>query len=509
MGYRIRGKDNRWKGKCIAYSVAPDVGKAARASISKAIEYIEKRTHLRFGAAFTSTTDCLAFEKSDRNWSELGRKRGEQRIELTNKASRDNVIHEIFHALGMAHEHQRPDRDKYITVIEDNIDSWLTRARDFNKKGKSFGNTYGPYDYRSRMHYKATAHGKKDAKGNKKTTIRPKKAGVTLGGSPTSLDLDCANGIVNGHFHCHPIEGGGGLDARIDTLQWKHDDYDKLRFFTTGEPGAPNQRVFSLVYRKRSRSGRVYVREVTGETGRGVLGPIRASYSWDGYFDSIEFYRSGNSTYMLRHREPEGYFLINRISSRGEVVTPRVQKKNWTSGYTQVRPFEVGGAPRLWIQKSGGDGRAAVHSIGPDGHLGGLLAEYHWSRGWTMAEFCAFANATYVLIYKRGTGRVEILRIKADGGYEIISKDTWSKGWSHARFFRTPNGQANLLTYKQGSGRIHLNRFLSNGELGARTYTGNWQSNWASFDITPPIQVLRPRKKMTTMPLLAMVRPDN
>ena len=59
------------------------------------------------------------------------------------------IIHEIFHALGRPHEHNRPDSDQYVYVDPE----W--------RKGEIPGyeiqekiDTYGiPYEYRSTMHY--------------------------------------------------------------------------------------------------------------------------------------------------------------------------------------------------------------------------------------------------------------------------------------------------------------------------------------------------------------------
>jgi len=68
------------------------------------------------------------------------------------------VMHEIGHSLGLYHEHSRPDRDNYVKIILHNV---LERARfNFNKQPHSRIDSLGtPYDYKSMMHYSATAFG--------------------------------------------------------------------------------------------------------------------------------------------------------------------------------------------------------------------------------------------------------------------------------------------------------------------------------------------------------------
>ena len=64
----------------------------------------------------------------------------------------DVIIHELGHCLGLVHEHQRPDRDLYVTIVWDKI-----------KEGKEFDfmimdnplyeEHLFKYDYNSIMHY--------------------------------------------------------------------------------------------------------------------------------------------------------------------------------------------------------------------------------------------------------------------------------------------------------------------------------------------------------------------
>lgn len=72
-----------------------------------------------------------------------------------NTAGVYTVAHELYHGLGFAHEHQRPDRDSFVKIISTNIDPKY--ASNFDKYPANISATFGAYDYDSMMHYPARA----------------------------------------------------------------------------------------------------------------------------------------------------------------------------------------------------------------------------------------------------------------------------------------------------------------------------------------------------------------
>lgn len=86
-------------------------------------------------------------------YSYLGRQGGAQNVSLPSTGRR-LVTHELFHALGVRHEHTRADRDSYIVVHWDNIKNDFRYAFE---KNSNYSGINGRYDYGSIMHYYSTA----------------------------------------------------------------------------------------------------------------------------------------------------------------------------------------------------------------------------------------------------------------------------------------------------------------------------------------------------------------
>lgn len=75
-------------------------------------------------------------------------------VHMSIYADKGSYIHELGHTLGLNHEQQRLDRDNYIIIHTENIESG--QQAQFMKIGKA----YGPFDFNSIMMYSSDAFSK-------------------------------------------------------------------------------------------------------------------------------------------------------------------------------------------------------------------------------------------------------------------------------------------------------------------------------------------------------------
>lgn len=70
------------------------------------------------------------------------------------------LVHELLHALGFKHEHQRPDRNLYVSILWNNIEQFGCGGGSCNGNFSVFnGQPIGPYDFESVMHYHRKSFG--------------------------------------------------------------------------------------------------------------------------------------------------------------------------------------------------------------------------------------------------------------------------------------------------------------------------------------------------------------
>jgi hypothetical protein len=87
----------------------------------------------------------------------VGREGGGQVVLIKDGCGVGSVSHEILHSLGFWHEQSRCDRDSYVEILYNNIQSGF--SSNFDKQCLGTANVF-PYDEGSIMHYSPYAFGK-------------------------------------------------------------------------------------------------------------------------------------------------------------------------------------------------------------------------------------------------------------------------------------------------------------------------------------------------------------
>ncbi|WP_442267647.1 M12 family metallopeptidase [Tenacibaculum sp. ZS6-P6] len=133
-----------WYGNTVYYVFDGNFSSYGRQVMSQAMQIISNQTRVRFQYG-TGNGNYIRVFTGQGNYSQLGMVGGRQDLSLQNMTI-GIAIHELGHALGLIHEHQRPDRDNYIYVDRN---AQMQNYYNFVKMGYA----YGAFDFSSIMLY--------------------------------------------------------------------------------------------------------------------------------------------------------------------------------------------------------------------------------------------------------------------------------------------------------------------------------------------------------------------
>jgi hypothetical protein len=156
-GFYVDDRSLYWDQGVIPYKFAPDFAADFQKTVKQAMQDYLDHTAITFKPQ-SNETAYVVFKVTGSNLSQVGCQRAEQTIELETTPRVGATIHEIGHALGLLHEHTRPDRDKSIKVLFDQVKDDASRMQ-FNAINGLRTQTLGKYDFTSIMHYPPDAFG--------------------------------------------------------------------------------------------------------------------------------------------------------------------------------------------------------------------------------------------------------------------------------------------------------------------------------------------------------------
>ncbi|XP_025041121.1 astacin-like metalloendopeptidase isoform X1 [Pelodiscus sinensis] len=178
----------------IPFVISSSYSPEEKALIIEAIQEYETLTCIHF-VDRTTETDYIHISPKDGCWSYFGKIGGSQMVSVHNGGCmRKGIIqHELNHALGMLHEQNRNDRDKYVVIAW----QYISPGDFYHFKPTRANNLGLEYDYSSVMHYHRFAFSNTSGKA---TIIPFPDSRVRIGQRHGLSNLDVAK--INKLYEC-------------------------------------------------------------------------------------------------------------------------------------------------------------------------------------------------------------------------------------------------------------------------------------------------------------------
>jgi hypothetical protein len=200
----VSGDQFRWPGGVVPFTIDPTLPNVSR--VNDAIAHWHSRTGIRL-VARTNEQNFVTFRPGDGCSASPGMRGGQQFVTLASGCTKGSTIHEIGHAVGLWHEQSREDRDRFVRILHQNIET--EKEHNFDQHITD-GDDVGHYDFGSIMHYDRFAFSK-----NNEPTIE------TLNGESIGQRNGLSDGDVQAINFMYPLSIPLTLKPGLYTLQQK------------------------------------------------------------------------------------------------------------------------------------------------------------------------------------------------------------------------------------------------------------------------------------------------
>jgi len=158
-----------WPNAEIPYYIDPSLN-SQKSLILNAMDQFRQYTCIKFRERTSSDRDYVRIFKGVGCYSTIGR--DEDNSEMISLGDgcyfEGTIVHELMHTVGFYHEQNRSDRDDFITIHWDNIDS--AYKEEFQKMDPADNQILTPFDFNSIMLYGSHSY----SKDGKLITMEPK-----------------------------------------------------------------------------------------------------------------------------------------------------------------------------------------------------------------------------------------------------------------------------------------------------------------------------------------------
>jgi len=180
----IIDQNARWIDNTVVYDVDPSLSETFKATLVRAMNHITGRTCIVFKERMTEDDYVTVTPGVDCS-SSVGRSGGRQVMSLGPMCGEFSThVHLLVHVIGFGHEHNRADRNEYLSINYANIDP-INHANFDTYPAAAYSPFSVPYDYGSVTHF-----GPKVQSSNGLDSMTPKQVGAVIGEAKGLSDLD-------------------------------------------------------------------------------------------------------------------------------------------------------------------------------------------------------------------------------------------------------------------------------------------------------------------------------